>query len=84
MILLNKDIVAFPDPSLYHTQEGIIAIGGDLSPERLELAYQIGVFPWFNEGEEILWWCPDPRFVLFPQEIKVIANTNMELGFRRR
>ena len=71
MILLNKDIVAFPDPSLYHTQEGIIAIGGDLSPERLELAYQIGIFPWFNEGEEILWWCPDPRFVLFPQEIKV-------------
>ncbi|MBP7173911.1 MAG: leucyl/phenylalanyl-tRNA--protein transferase [Cloacibacterium sp.] len=71
MILLNKDEIAFPDPSLYHPQEGIMAIGGDLSPERLKWAYQLGIFPWFNEGEEILWWCPDPRFVLFPREIKV-------------
>lgn len=48
-----------------------MAIGGDLSPERLELAYSLGIFPWYNEGEEILWWCPDPRFVLFPNELKV-------------
>ena len=61
----------FPDTKKYHPQEGIVAIGGDLSVERLCLAYSMGIFPWFNEGEEILWWCPDPRFVLFPDELKV-------------
>ena len=50
--------------------DGLLAMGGDLSPERLLLAYRSGVFPWY-EGEYILWWCPDPRFVLFPAEIKV-------------
>lgn len=50
---------------------GIIAYGGDLSVERLKLAYQKGIFPWFNENEPILWWFPNPRFVLFPSELKV-------------
>lgn len=50
--------------------DGLLAVGGDLSIERLLLAYQNGIFPWY-EGEHILWWCPDPRFVLFPQELKV-------------
>lgn len=50
---------------------GILAFGGDLSPERLLLAYQIGIFPWYNEEDPILWWSPDPRFVLFPNELKV-------------
>ena len=50
--------------------DGLLAIGGDLSVERLLLAYRSGVFPWY-EGEHILWWCPDPRFVLFPPELKV-------------
>lgn len=50
---------------------GIIAYGGDLSVERLELAYKKGIFPWFNENEPILWWFPDPRFVLFPEELKI-------------
>lgn len=51
--------------------EGLLAVGGDLSPERLLLAYQNGIFPWFNEDALILWWSPDPRMVLFPQKIKI-------------
>ena len=51
--------------------EGLVAIGGDLNPERLVNAYKAGVFPWYEEGSEILWWCPDPRLVLFPDELKV-------------
>jgi len=51
--------------------EGIVAAGGDLSPERLIRAYSRGIFPWYSEGEPILWWSPDPRFVLFPAEIHV-------------
>lgn len=50
--------------------DGLLAIGGDLSPERLLLAYRQGIFPWY-EGEYILWWSPDPRFILFPDELKV-------------
>jgi leucyl/phenylalanyl-tRNA---protein transferase len=50
--------------------DGLLAIGGDLLPERLLLAYRSGIFPWY-EGEHILWWCPDPRFVLFPKELKI-------------
>ncbi|KAF2079689.1 leucyl/phenylalanyl-tRNA--protein transferase [Flavobacterium sharifuzzamanii] len=52
-------------------EEGILAIGGDLSPERLLLAYKSGIFPWFNEGEPILWWAPDPRMVLFFDELVI-------------
>lgn len=51
--------------------EGILAFGGDLSPERLILAYQNGIFPWYNEGEPIIWYSPDPRMVLFLDELKV-------------
>lgn len=71
MYLLDKEDIWFPDPKLHHPENGIMACGGDLSSERLLLAYSLGIFPWFNEGEDILWWCPDPRFVLFPSEIKV-------------
>lgn len=51
--------------------EGLLAVGGDLSVERLILAYENGIFPWFNEGSAILWWSPDPRMVLFPKNIKI-------------
>lgn len=51
-------------------EDGLLAIGGNLSEERLLLAYREGIFPWF-EGELPLWWCPDPRFVLFPHELKI-------------
>ncbi len=50
---------------------GLLAVGGDLSSPRLLLAYSLGIFPWFNPGEPILWWSPDPRCVLFPEQIHV-------------
>jgi leucyl/phenylalanyl-tRNA--protein transferase len=52
-------------------RDGILAIGGDLSPERLQLAYKSGVFPWFEDGEPIMWWSPNPRMVLFLDELIV-------------
>ncbi|WP_445732188.1 leucyl/phenylalanyl-tRNA--protein transferase [Mariniflexile sp.] len=53
------------------TKEGLLAIGGDLSVERLLYAYKHGIFPWFSTGGPILWWSPNPRFVLFPNKLKV-------------
>ena len=69
MYWLGQDL-AFPDHSEVN-DEGIIAIGGDLSVERLKLAYQKGIFPWFNEDEPIIWWFPHDRFVLFPEDLHV-------------
>ena len=69
MYYIIKDLF-FP-PVLEADEEGILAIGGDLNPERLILAYKSGIFPWFNEGEPILWWSPDPRMVLFLDELIV-------------
>lgn len=60
----------FPNP-LEAGKEGLLAWGGDLSPERLLCAYALGIFPWFNEGDPILWWSPNPRAVLYPQEMKL-------------
>ncbi|MDN3605943.1 leucyl/phenylalanyl-tRNA--protein transferase [Kaistella yonginensis] len=71
MILLNPNEISFPDPALLESESGVMAMGGDLSPQRLYFAYQLGIFPWYNPGEEILWWCPDPRFVLFPKDLKI-------------
>ncbi len=64
------DSLWFPDPN-YTWNDGILAIGGDLSVNRLILAYRMGIFPWFNEGEPILWWSPNPRYVIFPDKLKV-------------
>jgi len=69
MVLLGKELV-FP-PVEMTSAEGIIAFGGDLRPERLILAYQNGIFPWYNEGEPIIWYCPEERMVLFPHELKI-------------
>lgn len=71
MYELNRDEISFPNPLIYNPPEGLMAYGGDLSPDRLWFAYQLGIFPWYNPGEPILWWCPDPRFVLFPKELCV-------------
>ena len=68
----------FPSPELA-SPEGILAVGGDLSPERLLMAYRMGIFPWYSEGEPILWWSPDPRFVLFPHELKVSRSMRQVL-----
>jgi leucyl/phenylalanyl-tRNA--protein transferase len=64
------DKIEFPDIS-EATSDGLLAIGGDLSPERLLLAYKKGIFPWFEAKQPILWWSPDPRMVLFPKDLKV-------------
>ena len=69
MYFLTDELV-FP-PVENANVEGLLAVGGDLSPERLLLAYQNGIFPWFDNDSIILWWSPDPRMVLFPNEIKV-------------
>lgn len=71
LFALDNELL-FPPPSLAEP-DGLLAMGGDLSPERLLLAYQNGIFPWY-EGSPILWWCPDPRFVLFPKDIKIHKN----------
>lgn len=67
MIILNNDI-NFP-PVSTASPEGIVAIGGNLQPATLLQAYRKGIFPWFNEGEPVIWWSPDPRCVLFPADI---------------
>ncbi|MBL7472360.1 leucyl/phenylalanyl-tRNA--protein transferase [Robertkochia sediminum] len=69
-MLFLDDELYFP-PVHMASPEGVIAIGGDLRPERLMLAYRSGIFPWFDDGQPILWWCPDPRMVLYPGELKV-------------
>jgi len=69
MYLLSKDLVF---PSVYlANKDGLLAVGGDLSAERLLLAYKNGIFPWYSEGEPIIWYSPDPRMVLFPKNLKI-------------
>jgi leucyl/phenylalanyl-tRNA--protein transferase len=60
----------FPPPQMAD-DNGLLAVGGDLSPQRLLLAYSMGIFPWFNEGDPILWWSPDPRFILELDQLHV-------------
>ena len=69
MVLLGKELV-FP-PVEMASAEGILAFGGDLQPQRLILAYQSGIFPWYNEGEPIIWYSPEERMVLFPEELYI-------------
>ena len=69
-VFFLSEKIAFPPPH-YATREGLLAVGGDLSRERLLAAYRQGVFPWYAEGDPILWWSPDPRLVLYPDEIHV-------------
>jgi leucyl/phenylalanyl-tRNA--protein transferase len=66
---LTRDLT-FPPPHLA-IREGLLAVGGDLSVERLVLAYSRGIFPWYAEDDPILWWSPDPRLVLFPPELHI-------------
>ncbi len=69
MHFLTQELI-FPNVN-ESTPEGLLAVGGDLSTERLLLAYQRGIFPWFEDGDPILWWSPVERMVLFPDEFKV-------------
>lgn len=72
------NIIEFPNAN-EATEDGLLAIGGDLRPDRLILAYKSGIFPWFEEGQSILWWSPDPRFVLFPEKLKVSKSMRQVL-----
>ncbi|MBI9034735.1 MAG: leucyl/phenylalanyl-tRNA--protein transferase [Bacteroidales bacterium] len=87
--LLDDEDCGFPDVE-QATQEGLLAIGGDLSPERLINAYASGIFPWYSEGEPIMWWSPDPRMLLYPEKFKAsksllqtIRNKKYQLCFDR-
>jgi leucyl/phenylalanyl-tRNA---protein transferase len=78
---LTRELI-FP-PSHYADPDGLLAVGGDLSPERLLLAYRQGIFPWYSEETPPLWWSPDPRLVLFPKEIKVSKSFRRVLKKQR-
>jgi leucyl/phenylalanyl-tRNA--protein transferase len=78
MIAILDDRLWFP-PVTEALDDGLLAIGGELSTERLLLAYHNGIFPWFNEDEPPMWWSPDPRFVLFPGELKVSKSMKQVL-----
>jgi leucyl/phenylalanyl-tRNA---protein transferase len=69
---LGKSL-AFPPVDLAEP-EGILAVGGDLTPRRLQRAYEHGIFPWYSEGEPIQWWAPDPRGLIFPAAVRVSAS----------
>lgn len=81
---LNDDPRLFPDPH-QGEPDGLLAVGGDLSVERLLVAYSNGIFPWygFRESPEILWWCPMERFVIFPSEIHVSHSMRQLIRSRR-
>lgn len=67
---LQEDYVAFPDPTLAD-EDGLLAVGGKLSMDYLLLAYTNGIFPWYNPGEIIQWWCPHERFLLYPKDVHI-------------
>jgi len=72
-VYLLSDEIVFPSPYLA-SENGILAIGGDLSEERLLTAYRMGIFPWYSQDDPIIWWSPDPRLVLYPDEIKITRS----------
>ena len=83
IFILTSDL-KFP-PVHLATPEGLLCVGGDLSPSRLLLAYQSGIFPWYSDDEPILWWSPDPRLVLYPKELKISRSLNKtirKVGYR--
>ncbi|WP_118952285.1 leucyl/phenylalanyl-tRNA--protein transferase [Taibaiella helva] len=77
---LSDEEIWFPDPALAE-EDGLLAVGGDLSSERLRLAYAHGIFPWFSEDDPILWYAPHERCVLFPDKVRV--HKSMQQVFRQ-
>lgn len=75
---LFQKTLSFPDPE-EADDSGLLAVGGDLSVERLKLAYSKGIFPWYEEGMPVLWWSPDPRMVLFPEKMIVSHSLRQTL-----
>ncbi len=81
--LLDPRYPGFPEPSLaLEDPDGLLAIGGDLSPTRLLEAYRRGIFPWYSEEQPLLWWTPDPRAVLFPPDLKLSRSLRKTLRKR--
>ena len=77
---LDPDRLEFPPLHLaLKDPNGLLAVGGDLSPERLILAYRSGIFPWYEDNQPILWWSPDPRLVLFPEEFRMSRSLRRRL-----
>jgi len=72
----------FPNPR-YAMKEGLLAYGGDLNPDRILVAYRRGIFPWYNEGDPILWWSPDPRLLLYPNDFKIHRSLRKKLRQKR-
>ena len=70
--------IEFP-PLNQANADGLLALGGDLSPERVFYAYQNGIFPWYESDQPLLWWAPDPRFVLYPDRLRVSKSTKQLL-----
>ncbi len=64
-------------------REGLLAYGGDLNPDRILMAYRKGIFPWYNEGDPILWWSPDPRLLLYPDDFKISRSLRKKLRQKR-
>ncbi|EPP1033813.1 leucyl/phenylalanyl-tRNA--protein transferase [Cronobacter turicensis] len=82
LVQLSRHSIAFPSPEgALREPNGLLALGGDLSPARLMMAYQHGIFPWFSPGDPILWWSPDPRAVLWPDRLH--ASRSMKRFHRR-
>lgn len=77
-----SDRIQFPPPHLAE-KGGLLAVGGDLSPKRLLAAYENGIFPWYMDGEPILWWSPDPRLVLYPCDFKVSKSLKKTIAKNR-
>jgi len=91
-VFMLSDKIEFPAPRLA-SEHGLLAVGGDLSQERLLLAYRMGIFPWYSDDEPLMWWSPDPRLVLYPREIRIsktlkkilrknVFQVTMDLAFR--
>src|ERR1700709_1153839 len=78
MVFRLDERLLFPDPELAEP-DGLLAVGGDLSTERLLLAYQNSIFPWYSDDEPILWFSPHERFVLYPEEIKLSKSMKQVL-----
>ena len=79
---LSRETLDFPDPSLAEP-DGLLAVGGDLSPQRILRAYALGIFPWYPENSPILWWSPDPRCILLPGELHVPRSLERTLRQER-
>lgn len=81
-VVLLSDELKFPSP-LIASDEGLLAVGGDLSSDRLLLAYRSGIFPWYNVNDPILWWSPNPRMVLFLDNLKVSKSLKKKLKSKK-